>query len=199
MTAYRPLDSRCVRGIGVVRRGEPAEDRRHEVADVGGALDLLRARPGDQHVARHPLLEQELRGPDHRIGVEALDHRRSVQDVADGDQQHALVVRHVAHHRRHRSRPRAAAVACSRGPRGTRTVRPHRPGAAARSSGRRPRASIMAAETGRVRRDHEVVAEAALEAEPRDPEARVLVDLVEVARVERGLGDPPRDASRGAA
>ena len=86
----------------VVGRREPAEDRRHEIAHIGGALHLFGTWPGHEHVARHPLLEQQLRRLDDRVGMEALHHRAVVEDVAERHQGHPLVVRHVALHDRDR-------------------------------------------------------------------------------------------------
>jgi hypothetical protein len=79
-----------------VGRGEPPDDRRDEIADVGRALDLLGPGPGHEDVARHALLEQEFGRLDDRIGMEPLDHHVAVEDVAEGHQRHPLVVGHVA-------------------------------------------------------------------------------------------------------
>ena len=55
-----------------------------------------RVRHGDE--ARHALLQQQFAGLDHRLTMEAFSHARALQRVGDGDQRHALVVRHeVAH------------------------------------------------------------------------------------------------------
>ena len=43
----------------------------------------------------HALLQQELDGPDHRLGVEPAGHRVVEQGVGQGDQAHPLVVGHV--------------------------------------------------------------------------------------------------------
>ena len=181
---------------GVVRRGEPAQDRRHEIAHVGGALDLLRSGPGDEHVARHPLLEQQVARRDDRIGVEALHHGVAVEDVADGHQGHALVMRHVALHDRHR------------GPIGQpagRVVDGLAEAVLAARSGRRESGEVPDGcprldhrpERGRIRGDHDVLTQAALETEARHAEARILVGLLEIPGVEGRLGDPPGHVEPG--
>ena len=58
------------RGL-VVGGPETPQDRRNQLAHIRGAPDLVRSRPGDQNVARHPLLEQELGRLDDRRRVEA--------------------------------------------------------------------------------------------------------------------------------
>ena len=88
-----------VRPRGLVVGGpETPQHRRNQLAHVRGAPYLVRSRPGNQDVARHPLLEQELGRLDDRRRVEAPDHHAVVEDVADGRQHHPLVVRHVAPH-----------------------------------------------------------------------------------------------------
>ena len=59
-----------------VRRAEAPLDGRHELAHVADGLDLVRARPRDRHVPRRPLLQEQLGGLDHRLGVKARAHRR---------------------------------------------------------------------------------------------------------------------------
>ena len=179
-----------------MRRGEAAQDRRDEVAHVGRALHLLGTRPRDQHVARHPLLEQQLGRLDDRLGVEAPDHRAAVEDVADRHQRHPLVVRHVAPDDRH-------GRALGQSPRGVverlaEPVRPRRAGGC--EPGEVPDGRLgldHRAQRGRVRGHHEVLAEAPLESEARHAEARVLVGPLEVARVERRFRDAPGHAALG--
>ena len=83
---------------GGVERGAPSA--RRVTASRGGGLHLLGARMRDGDVARHALLQQQLAGLDHRLAVEARAHPAVLQRVGDGDDGHALVVRHeVAHDR----------------------------------------------------------------------------------------------------
>ena len=100
-----------------VRRAEAAQGLRGRRA--GRACLLDRARLGDRGVARHPLLQQQLRGLHARIGVEALHHRVAEQHVGERDERHALVVGHEGPHdgsagRAAASRPRPSSptVAC---------------------------------------------------------------------------------------
>ena len=110
-------------------------------------------------------------------------------------QRHPLVMGHVALHDRDRRALGQPARACSRAPRGTRTG-PRRPGVASRAKFRTAASgSIIAASAVAYGAIDEVLAEAALEAEAGHAEARVLVGLLEVAGVERRLGDAPRHAA----
>ena len=52
-------------------------------------------RLDDRRVARDPLLQQQLDGADHRLGVEPAGHRVVEQGVGQGHQAHPLVVGHV--------------------------------------------------------------------------------------------------------
>ncbi|MDT4827013.1 hypothetical protein FQZ97_603390 [compost metagenome] len=53
-------------------------------------------RHGD--VAWHAFLQQQFAGLDHRLAMEALAHAAIVQGIGDGNDGHALVVRHEAAH-----------------------------------------------------------------------------------------------------
>ena len=60
-------------------------------------------------VARHALLEQQLARLDHRLAMEARAHLPVLQGVRDGDDGHALVMRHEVAHDRDVLRLRAVA------------------------------------------------------------------------------------------
>ncbi len=47
------------------------------------------------------LLQQQFAGGDHRLDMEPPPHQPVLQGVGDGDDGHALVMRHVAVHHRH--------------------------------------------------------------------------------------------------
>ena len=180
----------------VVRRAEPAQDRRDEVAHVGRALHLLGTRARDEDVARHALLEQKLGRLDDGLRVEAFDHRIVVKDVPDRHQRHPLVVRHVAPD----DRDGLALRQSSRGvvERLAEAVRPQHAGGAQPGEVPDGRLGIdHRAEGGGVRSDDDVFAEASLEPKARHAEAGVLVRPLEVAGIERGLGDAPRHPALG--
>ncbi len=63
---------------------------------AGRGLDLLGPRAGHGDIARHAFLEQELAGLDHRLAMEPGAHLAIMQRVGDGDDGHALVMRHEA-------------------------------------------------------------------------------------------------------
>ncbi len=127
----------------VVRRGETTEDRRHEIAHVGGALHLFGARPRHEHIARHPLLEQQLRRLDDRVGMEALRPWRGRGGRCRGPPAPCPGDAPCSCSRSRPRPPRGAGAPCSRAPLESRTVRSPRPCSAGRSSGPRPRARIM--------------------------------------------------------
>ena len=145
-------------------------------------------------VARRALLQEQLGGLHHRLAVEALAHAAVEQHVGERDERHALVVRHVgADHRDARALGEARARVVERLVEAVRA-----PAARARELdevARRRGGIDHRRQRRRVRRDHQVLAEPALEPEPGHAEARVLVGEVEVAHVVRGLGDAPRDAA----
>ncbi len=100
-----------------VRRAEATQGLRGRRA--GRACLLDRAGLGDRGRARHPLLQQQLRGLHARIGVEALHHRVAEQDVGERDERHALVVGHEGSHdgsagraARSRRRPSSPTAPC---------------------------------------------------------------------------------------
>ena len=180
-----------------VRRGEAPLDRRHELAHVADGLHLVRARPGDRHVTRRPLLQEQLGGLDHRLGVEARAHRAVVQGVRDRHDQHALVVRHVgAHHRELGAfgQPgrgvveRLVEAVASAGP--GRRQAPEVADGGRRIDHRR--------QSRRIRRDDDVLAEPASQPEARDAEVRVLVGHLEIPHVVARLRHAPRHAALGA-
>ena len=119
-----------------------------------------------------------------------------VEDVAEGDQRHPLVVGHVAlddGDRRALGKPARRVV--------ERLAEAVRPAAARRAqAGEVPHRGLgldHRREAGGVRGDDEILAQAALQAEAGHAEARVLVGLLEVAGVEPRFGDAPRHAALG--
>ena len=110
----------------------------------GRALGRTRLR--QDRLARHPLLQQQLRRLDPRIGVEPRRRtRRRADDVGERDQRHALVMgeKRADDLRRRRRRSAAASsvavrAAGSRWTRRTRSGRRARRASAARGSAPRP-------------------------------------------------------------
>ena len=181
----------------IVRRGEAPHHRPDEVADVGRRLDLLGPWPGDRDVPRCPLLEQQVGGFHDGLSVKARPHGAVMQHVRYRDQGHALVVRHVGAHEaggfafRQTGGRVVERLVESVGPAGAEGGEPLEVlGRGAGIDHRR--------QGGRVGRDHEVLAEAALEPQARNTEVRVLICQLEVPRVEGGLGDAPGHTARRA-
>jgi len=144
--------------------------------------------------SRRALLEQELRGLDHRLSVEAHAHQPGAQHVGQGHHGHALVVRHVAVDD---DEPRVLGQAPSRVvERLIEAVGTAPAGGLERDQvpGRRRRVDHRGESRG-VRGDDQVLAQTPREAEPGNAEARVLVGQVEIAHAERGLRDAPGHAA----
>ena len=175
------------------RRGEAAGGGDRRLAEVAGRPHLLTARPRHRHVARRALVQQELGGLHHGLGVEALAQAPAEEHVGERGQGHALVMRHVGAHHRHPGPlgpPRAREVQRLVEAVGALPAQARELDEVSRRRGRVDHGG----ERGRVGRDHEVLAQPALEPEPWHAEARVLVRQVQVAHVVRRLGDAPGDA-----
>ena len=102
MTAYRPFESRCVRGIascGEVKRRRTGGTR----SRTSAALFTSSARGRATSTSRG-IRSWSSSSVASTIGsaMEALHHHAVVEDVADGHQRHPLVVGHVALHDRDR-------------------------------------------------------------------------------------------------
>ena len=63
-----------------------------------GSGDFFRARPGHQDVARSALLQQQFGRFHHGLGVKTAAHHASLHHVRDGNECHSLVMRKVRAH-----------------------------------------------------------------------------------------------------
>ena len=166
--------------------------RQHGIADAGGRSERLDQRLDDRHIMRHPLLQQQFGCLDHGLGMEAPTHRALAKGIRNGDDAHALVMRHIGAHDRDRCALRQARL---------RVVQRLVPAIAAAAAGRRQPREIGRGRAGidhrgerrRIGRDDSVGADAAFQAEARDAEAGILIGEVEVAGVVGGFGRAPRD------
>ena len=59
---------------------------------------FFRARPGNEHVARSALLQEQLGGLHHGLGMETSAHRAIVQQVCNGNEGHSLMMREKCAH-----------------------------------------------------------------------------------------------------
>ena len=183
-----------------MRRRQPRRRGARGLDRVLVAVDDLRVfldgPLGGGHVGR-ALVEERLAGLDLGIGVKAIDHRACVQHVAERDEEHPLVVRHVGPHDRHRGmtrpvRPRARRRQIERLEQAVRAQHPHR---FERDQVGDDRArSDRDREERRVGADDPILLEPALEAEAGDPEGSILIGLLAVDPRVRRLGDAPRCA-----
>ena len=196
---YAPFERICALGQGECgersRRGARAERRGHSGLLGGTRLDRGR-------LLRDPFLQQELGRLDPRVRMESVDHHVIQENVRERHQRHPLVVSEVRLHDDPGSRtPRGQALRVFRLSR--RVV--DRIVVAERSQRTRfletpeiPRGFRGVhhrGERGGVRSHHELVRQAALQTEARNPECLVLEVPQPVHEVERRLGDSPRNAA----
>lgn len=78
-----------------VWRLEAPQRRRDRALHVQANPRLRVAQCRDRDYPRHPLLQQQLGRPDHRLVVEAGAHLAAIEDVGEGDHRHSLMVGHV--------------------------------------------------------------------------------------------------------
>ena len=74
-------------------------------AGLGGAVGrgdggFLGAGIEGSHAARRAFVEQQGGGTDHRLGMEGVAQHAAIENIGDGEQGHALVVRHIGSARR---------------------------------------------------------------------------------------------------
>ncbi len=175
---------------GVVRAAQAPHLGHLQLGDARGRAHFLGARMRHGDIARRAFLQQQLRGLHVDVGMEAVAHAAVEQRVGDGDDAHALVVRHVGADQYARSVFRQAARREVHGL--------EEAVAAARADasecavvGERRLDVDHGREAGGVGRHHLVLREATLEAQPGHAEIRILVGELEVARVVRRLGNSP--------
>ena len=196
-------------GHAIAAIGQDMRDRRPvgRPLDHGHALHVLgrgRAggagvRAGDRggNVARDAFLEQQFGRADRGFGVEPRAHAPVLQHVGDGDDGHALVMRHVAAHQRH-SLPGGAA----QGREIQRLVKaegPHRAqiGQLRQVVCRRLRIDHRGQRAGIGRHD-QICLQPPLEAKIGHAKAGILVIHLQVARVETGFRQSPRHPAAAA-
>ena len=128
------------------------------------------------------LLEKQLGCPHHRLVGEACTHLAAGEHVGERDEQHSLVVRHVGAH---------DGGALAVGDAGGRVIEGLVEAVAAASAIGVQTSEIPnrflgvhhRREPGRIGRDHDVHAQASLQAEARDTKGRILVRSLEVEGV----------------
>ena len=177
-------------GRRLMRGDEPPSAGRFDVAGAGGRLHFRRPKARRRDVARHALLQQQFGRLDDRLGMEARPHRAVEQSVGDGDDRHALMMRHegahdrdafaLGHARRRVIQRLVEAVAPLRADLGQPRQIGHR---RARIDHRRQR--------GGVGRDDPLFAEAALQPEAGNAEIRILIGQLQIAGVVGGFGYAP--------
>ena len=191
------------RGVGAVRqelRVRPQRVRRSEATQclrghgARRARLLHRAGLGDRGRAGHALLQEELRGLDARVGVQAPHHRVVEQDVGERDEGHALVVGHEGPHDGSAGRVGRLARGELAGVRVVdrlvEAVGPLEPRVReAPEVAHRERGSTMRGERRRVGSDDQLVGEPPLQAQARHAERLVLVVAVAIDEV---VGATPR-------
>lgn len=184
-----------------VRRPEPAQrDARRRPRRT---RQLRRTRWRGRRCGGDTFLQQELGRSHVRVGVEARDHHVVAQEVGGRQQRHALVVRH--------ERPDHDAFRCTGASNAVDGVRALARGVVHGFVVSEPAFGTCCGqpdevaqrglwadcqcERRRIRRDHEVVGQAALESESGHAERLVLVVVGAIAHVVRRLRDAPWDLS----
>ena len=130
-----------------------------------------------------------------RLGMEPRPHHAVQQGVGDGDDRHALMMRHEGADNRDPFALGQRAPACNPTPRRTRSG-PVRPISAKRSQigDRRSRIDHRSQSRG-VGRDHPVLPEASFQSEAGNAEIRILIGQFQIARVIGGFGYAPGQAA----
>ena len=143
----------------------------------------------------HALLEQEIGGLNPRVGMETLLHRRSVQDVVEREQAHALMVGHPG--AQHDAALEIGRQSLGRVVDGFVEAEPadHPFVAQARQVVEHVPRRNRRGQDRRIGGDDEILAQTTLEAEPGNAERAVLVVPVEVAGEVGGLRDAPGHAA----
>ena len=142
---------------------------------------------------RHAFLQQQLDRLNDRLGMEAVAQHAVLQDVGDGGDGHALMMRHEAAH--HDIRRLVMNPGCGEIQRLVKAVAPLR--AQARQSGKIPQRRLRIdhrRQTRGIGRDHPVLAKPAFQTQPRYAEIGVLIGHFQVAGIVAGFRNPPRHA-----
>ena len=163
-------------------RIETDRERRDQRVDDALGQHLFGAEAGERYALRNAFLQQQLGGLNQRVGVKAPLHHVVVQYVVERDEAHALMVRHERMYDDVRlvfRQPLGCVIN-----RFIKTVTRQR--ARLRQSlhiqqrgGRRD----LRGQHGRIRRNHQVFAQAALQPQARHAERAVLKIELQIARV----------------
>ena len=185
------VGKKLCRRRGLMNGNDPAPARGIRIAGARAGLDLRRPRPRRGDLARHPLLQQQFRRLNDRLGMEALSHRAVEDRVGDRDDRHALMMRHEG-------ADESEALAF-RNPGGGEI---HRliesipaPGAQCRQSFEirgRGRGIDHGRQAGRIRRDDAIFAQSAFQSEARHAKIGILIGQFQIAGIVGGFGNPPR-------
>jgi len=92
ITAYLPLESRCVRGTGPWGVLNLRTTGGMSSRTWAAAVTLFCPRPRNEHVARGAFLQEQFGSLHHGLGMKTAAHRAAVRQVRDGDKQHSLMV-----------------------------------------------------------------------------------------------------------
>ena len=140
-------------------------------------------------------MQEQFGRTNHRLRMESLAHHPLEQGVGDRDDRHSLVVRH--------ERADDRDLLSVQQPARREVERLEKSEAAARAESRQAREIACRGdrvdhrgERGRVGRDDGVLAQSALQPEPRNAEVGILVGELQVARIVGGFGDAPGRAKR---
>ena len=71
---------------GAMRSGKSPHRRRNKFTNLCCGGYFFRARPGNEHVSRRALLQEQFGGLHHGLGMKTAAHRAIVQQVCDGNE-----------------------------------------------------------------------------------------------------------------
>ena len=182
--------------------GRAEAPRREDGQRRRGGFGLGGARFGQDGLARHTLLQQQLGRLDPRVGVEPRDERVPPDDIGERDERHTLVMREVRAHGHgpllRRGRRVRFDIAISRGvvERLVEPVASVKAGLGERLEVlRRGRRRHEARQGGGVRRDNEIRRQAALQAKARYAEGAILVVALAIDEGIRRFRNAPGHAT----
>ena len=184
-------------GITGVRRTEPPHRSGRCLHRFAGVIGGTRHDRGA--VARDTFLQQQLGRLHTCVAMEPVNHPIREQHIREGHKGHPLVVCHVGRH--HHTGVGCVGAGCGRVGFPRRVVdRVHEPERALETGGGQP-AEVCEACGWRhtdgqrrgIRGDHQLITEAALEAQPRDSKRLVLVVAMPVHQVVGTFGNAPGD------
>ncbi len=180
----------------VVRGSESPDAGGLDLTDRGRRPCLRRPWASDRDVTRSTFLQKQLCRLYDGFGMEPRPHGTIQQGISDGDDRHALMMRHEGAHDRNAVALRQSGWCVVQG-----FIE-----AVAATSADRGKSLEISSRCGRVdhgcqrrgiRRDDDVFPKTAFQPQAGNTEVRILIGEFQITDVVRGFGHAPRDSKRG--